>query len=104
VPGVVARRQPLGREEVVAREAFEVAVRKALAARTTCRDASAARGEARRHVGEVVLGAGALTSRVPSGSRLMPWKRSSSTMAASRSSFSTSAPASMVVMFLLGWS
>ena len=33
----------------------------------------------------------------------MPWKRSSSTGAASRSSFSTSAPPSMVVMFLLGW-
>src|SRR5882762_8904894 len=43
------------------------------------------------------------TSRVPSGRRLMPWKRSSSTIAASRSSLSTRAPPSMVVMFLLGW-
>ena len=46
---------------------------------------------------------GCSTSRVPSARRLMPWKRSSSTMAASRSSFTTSAPPSMVVMFLLGW-
>src|SRR5216684_3085312 len=43
------------------------------------------------------------TSRVPSGRRLMPWKRSSSTIAASRSSLSARAPPSMVVMFLLGW-
>ena len=47
--------------------------------------------------------AAASTSRVPSGSRAMPWKRSFSTEAASAASFTTSAPPSMVVMFLLGW-
>ena len=44
------------------------------------------------------------TSRVPSGRREMPWKRSClDTAAASAASFTTSAPPSIVVMFLLGW-
>ncbi len=46
---------------------------------------------------------GSSTSRVPSGRRTMPWKRIRSTAAASAASFTTSAPPSMVVMFLLGW-
>src|SRR5690242_20662375 len=61
VAGVVLRRQALGREEVVAGEAFEVAMREALArAAPFVEVAQLLDAEARGHVGEVVLGARAL--------------------------------------------
>src|SRR5438876_712002 len=61
VSGVVARRQALGREEVVAREALEVAMREPRAgAAPFVQVRELLQAESRRNVGEVVLDPGAL--------------------------------------------
>jgi hypothetical protein len=59
--GIVPRRQAFGGEEVIALEAVEVAVRQALpGAAPGIEMGELLQAEARRNVGEIVLGAGAL--------------------------------------------
>ena len=85
-------------------EALEVAVDEpAPRAQETPAAARAARAPIRALTsGRLNLPPGNATSRVPSGCRSMPWKRSTSTRRASSASLQTIAPPSIDVMFLFG--